>query len=100
MARFSLWARGGRGLGTVVVDKVCDADSEQGAVEAGVQACHSFALHDAPDGVVGGGLGALGLDLGAGGEGDEGVAVWLVIAVRFAVAVDGERGGPRGGRLT
>jgi len=59
---------------TVIVDKVCDADAEEGGVETRVEACNAFSLYDAPGGVVGGGLRAFGLDLGAGGEGDEGVA--------------------------
>ncbi len=59
---------------TVVVDEVCDANAEEGGVEPGVEACDAFSLDYAPDGVVGGGLGTFGFDLGAGGEGDEGVA--------------------------
>lgn len=60
---------GGRG-GTVVVYEVRDADAEEGGVEPGVEACDAFALDDAAGGVEGGGAGAFGFDLGAGGEGD------------------------------
>jgi hypothetical protein len=59
---------------TVVVDEVCDANAEEGGVEPGVEAGDAFSLDYAPDGVVGGGVGTFGFDLGAGGEGDEGVA--------------------------
>ena len=47
---------GGRGGGkyTVVVDEIRHRDAEEGAVEAGVETCDSFALDDAADGVVGG----------------------------------------------
>lgn len=62
-------------LRTVVVDKVGDADAEQGRLEAGIQARHALALDDALRGVEGGGLGALGFDLCAGRQGDERVAV-------------------------
>lgn len=61
---------GGGGRGTVIVHEIRDADPEEGGVEPRVQACDAFALDDAPRGVEGGGAGALGLDLGAGGEGD------------------------------
>ena len=69
-----------RGLVPVVVDEVGDGDAEEGGVEARVEAGDAFALDDAPDGVVGCGLGPFGLDLGTGGEGDEGVAVgWSML---------------------
>lgn len=50
-----LWD-GGRGGGkyTVIVDEIRHRDAEEGAVEAGVETCDSFALDDAADGVVGG----------------------------------------------
>ena len=59
---------------TVVVDKVCDADAEEGRVEAGVEACDALALDDAARGIERRRLGALRFDLGAGREGDERVA--------------------------
>jgi len=58
------------GRDTVVVHEVRDTDAEEGGVEPGVEACDAFALDDAAGGVEGGGAGAFGLDLGAGGEGD------------------------------
>ena len=59
----------------VVVDKVGDADAEQGRREARVEARDALARDDLLDGGQEGRLGALRLDLGAGGEGDERVAV-------------------------
>jgi hypothetical protein len=59
---------------TVVVDKVCDADAEEGRVEAGVEACDALALDDAARSIERRRLGALRFDLGAGREGDERVA--------------------------
>lgn len=55
---------------TVVVDEVRDADAEEGGVEPRVEAGNAFALDDAAGGVKGGGVGAFGFDLGAGGERD------------------------------
>lgn len=69
---------GARPLVPVVVHKVGHGDAEEGRVEARVQAAESLALDDVLDGLEEGRVGALGLDLGAGGEGDEGVAVWEV----------------------
>lgn len=48
---------------TIIVDEVCDADSEQGRVETGIKSFYSFALEDATDGVVCGGLRSFGFHL-------------------------------------
>lgn len=48
------WGEGGGGKYTVIVDEIRHRDAEEGAVEAGVETCDSFALDDAADGVVGG----------------------------------------------
>ena len=66
---------------TIIINEIRDTNPEQCAVEARIQACDPFALNDAPDGVVGCGLGAFGFDLSAGGEGDERVAVGLSVSV-------------------
>jgi hypothetical protein len=62
------------GRGTVVVYKVRNADAEKRRVKAGVESRDTFALYDASRGIERRGLGALGFDLGACGEGDERVA--------------------------
>lgn len=62
------------GRRTIIVDEVCDADAEEGRVETRVEASNAFSLYNAPNGIVGGGVRAFGLDLGACGEGDEGIA--------------------------
>ena len=59
---------------TVIVDKVRDADSEQSGLEPGVQTREALAPNNMPDCVEGCGVGPFGLDLGAGGEGDERVS--------------------------
>lgn len=59
---------------TVVVYEIRNTDAEEGGVETGVEACYAFSLHDSSNGVVGGGVGSLGFDLGAGGERYERVA--------------------------
>jgi hypothetical protein len=56
---------------TVVVDKICDADAEEGRVKACVEARDALALDDAARGIERRRLGALRFDLGAGREGDE-----------------------------
>ena len=56
---------------TVVVNEVGDGDTEDGAVDAGVEAADAFARNDLADSVEDGALRAFGLDLGARGEGDE-----------------------------
>ena len=62
----------------IVVDEVCDADAEEGAVKACVEAGNAFAGDDAFGGVEGRCLGPLRFDLGAGGEGDEWVAMSML----------------------
>ena len=59
---------------TVVVDEVRDSDAEKGALKAGIQAAQTLAFDDALDGLQGVGVGLLGLDLGSGGEGDQGIS--------------------------
>ncbi len=65
----------------VVIDEVGYADAEEGAVKAGVEGGCTLALDDRFNCLEKCGLGALGLDLGAGGQGDERIAressVWL-----------------------
>lgn len=70
-----LLEEGARPLVPVVVDEVGHADAEYGAVEPRVQAGHPFARDDAPHGGEEVRLGSLRLDLGARGEGYEGVSV-------------------------
>ncbi|KAL8767418.1 MAG: hypothetical protein Q9194_005997 [Teloschistes cf. exilis] len=53
--------------------------------ETGEQATESFSLHNSSGGVVCGGLGAFGLHLGAGGEGDEGVAGEMPLVFKYSV---------------
>lgn len=68
------WARCGHGRdGTVVVDKVGDADAEESAVQACIQTRDALAVNDAAGSIERGELRAFGFDLGACGEGDEGV---------------------------
>ena len=55
----------------VVVDEVGDADAEERRVDARVQARDALARNDLLDGIAELALGLLGLDLGAGREGDE-----------------------------
>lgn len=72
---------GARPFVPVVVDEVGDGDAEQGGGKTGVEAADALAGDNLLDGGEEGGIGrALGFDLGAGGEGDEGVAVvvWVV----------------------
>lgn len=65
---------GEEGKRTVVVYEIGDTDAEEGGVETGVETCYAFSLDDSSDGVIGRGLCSFGFDLGAGGEGDEGIA--------------------------
>lgn len=58
----------------VVVDEVGDADTEERGVNAGVETGNAFAGNDSLDGVDELALGLLGFDLGAGRQGDEGIA--------------------------
>ena len=61
---------------TVIVDEVRDSDAKQRALKAGIQATQALALDNALDGLQGVGVGLLGLDLGSGGEGDQGVSAF------------------------
>jgi hypothetical protein len=61
---------------TVIVDKVRDGDAEQRTLKTGIQASQTLALDDALDGLQGVGVGLLGLDLGSGGEGDQGISAF------------------------
>ena len=53
---------------TIVVDKICHADTEQRRIEAGVKACDAFALNDMADSIIGCGLCSFGFYLGSGRE--------------------------------
>ena len=66
----------------VVVDKVGQADTEERAVETCIETWDTLTLDDAPGSCEGAGLRAFGLNLSAGGEGNERVAVgfWKVLA--------------------
>lgn len=59
---------------TVVVHEVRDGNTEQGALEAGIQATQTLAGYDFPDSLDGVGVGLLGLDLRPGREGDQRVS--------------------------
>lgn len=62
---------GARPFVPVVIDEVGDGDSEQGRRQAAVETGNALARNDLLDGGQEGGVdGALGFDLGAGGEGD------------------------------
>lgn len=69
----SLLEEGPRELIPVVVYEVCNADAEQRRLESGVESDDAFPFDDAPRGVEGRGLRAFRFDLGARGEGNEGV---------------------------
>lgn len=80
--QFPTWAVGGHGrfeeprpgpFVPVVVDEVGHCDAEEGAVQASVETGDSLARHDALGCGQGARFGFLGLDLGAGGQRDEGV---------------------------
>lgn len=55
----------------VVVDKVGNRDAEDGRVETGIESRETLTVDDGPNGLEKGGVGTLGFDLGAGGEGDQ-----------------------------
>ena len=56
---------------TVVIHEIRNADSEQSAIETGVQPADPLSLDNTADGIVGGGMCSFGFDLGACGKGDE-----------------------------
>lgn len=58
----------------VVVNEVGDADTKEGGVDSRVETGNAFAGNDSLDGIDELALGLLGFDLGAGREGDEGIA--------------------------
>lgn len=64
---------GARPLVPVIINEVGDADAKDGAVETRVEAGEALTLDDAADSVWDGGTRPFRLDLGARGEGDEGV---------------------------
>jgi hypothetical protein len=66
----------------VVVDKVGNADAEEGRVNAGVQTRDTLTGDDVANSLAELALGLLGLDLGACREGDERVALDVVSALR------------------
>lgn len=66
--------KGARPLVPVVVDEVCDADAEEGRVDARVQAGDALAGNDSLNGGDEARVGLFGLDLGARGQRDEGIA--------------------------
>lgn len=78
----------------VVVDEVGDADAEEGRVDSGIETGNAFAGNDSLDGIDELALGLLGFDLGAGREGDEGIATETE---RLATGYDG---GARIGRAS
>lgn len=55
---------------TVVVHEVGDRDTEQCAIQTRIEPRDPFSLNNTAHGIVGGGLSALRLDLGSGGECD------------------------------
>lgn len=59
----------------VVIDKVCDANAEEGGLEACVEPGDALALDDAAGSIEGRRLRTLRFDLGACGERDQGVPV-------------------------
>lgn len=67
---------GARPLVPVVVDKVGDADAEQGRVEARVEAGDALARNDLLDSVAELAIGLFGFDLGSGRQGNKRVSVW------------------------
>ncbi len=76
----SIWRRGTR---TVVVYEIGDADAEERRVETRVEACDAFPLNYSTNSIEGGGIGSLGFDLGAGGEGDEWITGNLFLSTRW-----------------
>ncbi len=79
-----------RPLVPVVVDEVGHCDAEEGRVEAGVEAGDTLSGNEAADCIEEARIRALRLDLGAGGEGDEGIAGR---ALGRATCTKGGRGG-------
>lgn len=71
----SLLEEGARPLVPVVVDKVGDADAEKRRVDTRVQTGHTLARNNLLNGIDKLALCLCGLDLGAGRQGDERVAV-------------------------
>jgi hypothetical protein len=71
---------------TVVVDEVGDSDAEQGAVKTGVETDDTLAVEDALGGGECAGVCLLLLDLGAGGEGDERVALRFIVSYAMGMS--------------
>lgn len=71
-----------RGKRTVVIYEIGDADAEERRVKTRVEACDAFSLDYSTNSIEGRGIGSLGFDLGAGGEGDEWITGNLFLSTR------------------